>query len=57
VIRTDDLNLIATHRVHALSQRAADYLLTLVAAHYMNGTELDRETFLRMADEAEAVTK
>lgn len=51
-----DLNLIAVHRVQATSQRAADYLLTLVAAHFMEHPTLNRATFLRLADEAEAVT-
>ena len=50
-----DLDLIATHRVHAMSQRAADYCLTLVAAHFMVARTLDRPTFLRLCDEAEAV--
>ena len=52
---TADLNLIAVSRVNALSQRAADYLLTLLAAHLMTGDSIDRATFLRLADEAEAV--
>lgn len=56
MIRTDDLDLVATHRVQAMSQRAADYLLTLVGAHLMTTSQLDRATFLRLADEAEAVT-
>lgn len=56
MIRTDDLNLVATHRVNAMSQRAADYTLTLLAAHLMTTSTLDRPTFLRLCDEAEAVT-
>ena len=55
MFRTDDLNLIATHRVNALSQRAADICLTLLAAHLMTGDSIDRATFLRLADAAEAV--
>jgi hypothetical protein len=49
------LNLIAVERVRGLSQRAADYLLTLLAAHLMEHDTLDRATFLRLADEAEAI--
>lgn len=51
-----DLNLVATHRVNAMSQRAADYTLTLLAAHLMTTSTIDRPTFLRLCDEAEAVT-
>jgi hypothetical protein len=49
------LNLVAVERVHRLSQRAADYCLTLVAAHFMEHATLDRPTFLRLCDEAQAV--
>lgn len=51
-----ELDLIAVNRVQAMSQRAADYLLVLVAAHFMEHPTLNRATFLRLADEAEAVT-
>lgn len=49
------LNLVAVNRVHSLSQRAADYLLVLLAAHLMEHASFDRATFLRLADEAEAI--
>lgn len=57
MIRHSELNLLATHRVQGLSQRAADYLLTMLAAHLMTADSLDRDTFLRLADEAEAVAR
>lgn len=49
------LSLVAVARVQAMSQAAADYCLVLVAAHFMEHARLDRATFLRLADEAEAV--
>lgn len=49
------LDLVATHRVQGLSQRAADYLLVLLAAHLMEGASIDRAVFLKLADEAEAI--
>lgn len=55
MIRHSDLNLVAVDRVHSLSQRAADYLLVLLASHLIGADSLDRATFLRLADEAEAV--
>lgn len=57
MIRTGDLNLVAVDRVNGMSQRAADYLLTLLAAHLISGESIDRATFLLLADEAEAVAK
>lgn len=54
MIRTDDLNLVALHRVHRLPQQAVNPLLDLIATH-LTGDTLDRATFLRLADEAEAV--
>lgn len=57
MITLDDLNLIAVHRVQAMSQRQADYTLTLLAAHLMTGEAIDRPTFLRLADAAEADIK
>lgn len=55
MIRLDDLNLVAVHRVQAMTQRAADYTLVLLATHLMTAGAIDRPTFLRLADEAEAV--
>lgn len=49
------LNLIATHRVHALPQRAVNPLLDLIAAHFLEVGSLDRAAFMRLADEAEAI--
>jgi len=49
------LNLIATERVQSLSQLACDVLVALVAAHFIEHDGFDRATFLRLADEAEAV--
>lgn len=50
-----ELDLVATRRVQGMSQRQADYCLALVAAH-LTHSSLDRDTFLRLADEAQAVT-
>ena len=54
MIRTDDLNLVAFHRVHRLPQAAVNPLLDLLAAH-LTSSALDRATFLLLCDEAEAV--
>lgn len=53
----DDLNLVATERVRRLPQAAVNPLLDLIAAHYLSGERLTRDTFLLLADEAEAVSR
>ena len=50
-----DLDLEPTHRVQGLTSRAADYHLTMLAAHLMSSPVIDRATFMRLADEAEAI--
>jgi hypothetical protein len=49
------LDLVAVERVQRLSQRAVPYCLDLVAAYLSEHERLDRPTFLRLCDEAEAV--
>lgn len=50
-----DLHLVALERVRELPQRAVNPLLDLIAAHFLEVGRLDRDTFLRLADEAEAI--
>lgn len=57
MMTADDLRLVAFHRVQRLPQRAVNPLLDLIAAHFRETGRLDRDTFLRLADEAEAVAK
>lgn len=55
MIRTADLNLVATHRVARLPQGAVWPLLGLISSHLMEHGHLDRDSFLLLADEAEAI--
>ena len=55
MIRTTDLNLVATHRVAQLPQRAVWPLLDLISSHLKEHGQLDRDAFLLLADEAEAI--
>lgn len=57
MIRHSDLNLVATHRVHSLPQAAVNPLLDLIGAHFLECGRLDRAGFMRLADEAEAVSR
>ena len=50
-----DLHLVAFNRVRELPQRAVWPLLDLISSHLKEHGQLDRDAFLLLADEAEAI--